>query len=94
MTESEVKVEPVSKVMALWAELRENVEELQRDLEKNAVKHNVSAGVRVRKGLRDLRKKAFAILKETLELDKSTVETRKTKNASKPKKVKEAPVEG
>jgi len=80
-----------SKVLALWTELCQSVAELQRDFEKNALKHNVSAGVRVRKGIRTLRKQAFLILKETLAFDKSTVEQRKSKNASKPKKSKAAP---
>lgn len=75
-----------SKVLALWTELCQQVAELQRDLEKNTLKHNVSAGVRVRKGLRSLRKQAFLILKETLASDKGTVEARKAKNATKPKK--------
>ena len=79
-----------SKVLALWTELCQNVAELQKDLEKNALKHNVSAGVRVRKGLRSLRKQAFLILKETLVSDKGTVETRKTKNATKSKKAPKA----
>lgn len=74
-----------SKVLALWTELCQSVTELQRDLEKNAMKHNVSAGVRVRKGLRAIRKQAAMLLKETLGSDKGTVKERQTKNAAKPK---------
>lgn len=73
-----------SKVLALWTELCQSVAELQKDVEKNAGKHNVSAGVRVRKGLRDIRKQAALILKETLNADKSTVDTRKAAKADKP----------
>jgi hypothetical protein len=79
-----------SKVLALWTELCQSVSDLQKDVEKNALKHNVSAGVRVRKGLRAIRKQAALLLKETLGADKGTVDVRKTKNASKPKAVKEA----
>jgi hypothetical protein len=72
-----------SKVLALWTELCQTVSELQKDLEKNALKHNVSAGVRVRKGLRSIRKQAAVLLKETLGADKGTVDARKSKNAAK-----------
>lgn len=72
-----------SKVLALWTELCQGVSELQKDLEKNALKHNVSAGVRVRKGLRALRNQASLILKETLASDKGTIETRKAKKTEK-----------
>lgn len=75
-----------SKVLGLWAELCREVSDLQRDIEKNSVKHNVSAGVRVRKGLREIRKHAALLLKESLEADKSVVGERKVKNADKPKK--------
>lgn len=74
-----------SKVLALWAELVAGVNELQKDVDKNALKNNVSAGVRVRKGLRTLRKQAAALLKETLGADDSVVETRKAKNEAKKK---------
>jgi hypothetical protein len=77
-----------SKVLALWTELCQSVSELQKDLEKNALKHNVSAGVRVRKGLRAIRKQAALLLKETLSADQGTVDERKTKNAAKPKAAK------
>lgn len=71
------------RVMSLWAELCQGVESLKKDLEKNAAKHNVSAGVRVRKGLRTLRKQAAVLLKETLAADKATVETRKARRPAK-----------
>lgn len=72
-----------SRVLALWTQLCQEVAELQKDLEKNALKRNVSAGVRVRKGLREIRKQAALLLKESLGVDKSVVEQRKTKNAEK-----------
>jgi Histone H1-like protein Hc1 len=70
-----------NKVLDLWAALQAGMSELDKDVQKNAVKNNVSAGVRVRKGLRDLRKVAAQLLKETLQSDKSTVGARK---ASRP----------
>jgi hypothetical protein len=77
-----------SKVLSLWTQLCQEVSDLQKDLEKNALKHNVSAGVRVRKGLRDIRKQAAFLLKETLEADKSVVDQRKAKNTEKKRAVK------
>lgn len=68
-----------SKVLVLWTELCQGVSELQKDLEKNALKQNVSAGIRVRKGLRALRSQASMILKETLAFDKETIKTRQSK---------------
>lgn len=73
------------KVLELWVELRASVEGLEKDMQKNATKHNVSAGVRVRKGLRSLRKVAAVLLKETLAADKHTVAARKAKKPAKKK---------
>lgn len=72
-----------SKVLSLWTQLCQEVSELQKDLEKNALKHNVSAGVRVRKGLREIRRQAALLLKQTLDADKDVVEQRKVKNTDK-----------
>lgn len=72
-----------SKVLSLWSALCQEISDLQRDLEKNALKHNVSAGVRVRKGLREIRKQAASLLKESLVADKSVIDQRKVKNADK-----------
>jgi hypothetical protein len=72
-----------SRVLVLWTQLCQEVAELQKDFEKNALKRNVSAGVRVRKGLREIRKQAALLLKESLGVDKSVVEQRKAKNAEK-----------
>jgi hypothetical protein len=72
-----------SKVLSLWTQLCQEVSDLQRDFEKNALKNNVSAGVRVRKGLREIRKQAALLLKESFEADKSVVGQRKAKNTEK-----------
>ena len=47
------------------------VESLQTDVVKNS-QGNKSAGVRVRKGLRELKKMAATLVKESLSADKST----------------------
>jgi hypothetical protein len=72
-----------SKVLSLWSELCQEVTSLQKDVEKNALKSNVSAGVRVRKGLREIRKQAALLLKESLGTDKAVVDQRKVKNGDK-----------
>lgn len=72
-----------SKVFVVWKEFCQDVADLQRDVEKNCLKSNVSAGVRSRKGMRELRKKLTEMLKLSLEVDKAVVEARKTENASK-----------
>lgn len=72
-----------SKVLSLWTALCQEVSDLQKDVEKNAQKRNVSAGVRVRKGLREIRKHAALLLKESLGADKTVVDQRKAKNADK-----------
>jgi hypothetical protein len=67
-----------SRFLALWSELCSEVSGLGKDVEKS-VKRNVSAGIRVRKGLREIRKQAAFLLKESLTTDKAIVEERKTK---------------
>jgi len=72
-----------SKVLSLWAEFCQEVSDLQKDLDKNVQKNNVSAGVRVRRSLRQLRKQAAVLLQQTLQADKAVVAQRKAKNAEK-----------
>ena len=71
-------------VLDLWVELKAAAEELDRDVLKNTTKSNVSAGVRVRKGIRKLRALGASMLRAALKADKETVAARK---ASKPAKV-------
>ena len=54
-----------------FEELKVLVETLQRDVIKNS-QGNKSAGVRARKGLRQVKKIASDIVKSSLEKDKST----------------------
>jgi len=61
-----------------WLELKTLVESLDLDMHKNAV-GNVTAGARVRKGLRLLKSKTAGLVKMTIEADKALRATRKSK---------------
>jgi hypothetical protein len=69
-------METDNPVIAKWSELKVLVDALELDVVKNA-KGVAAAGVRARKGLRDLKSKAAELVKTTVELDKA-------KKASKP----------
>lgn len=59
-----------NEVLARWSEIKSLVEALEHDVAKNA--RGVSAaGVRVRKGLRELKAKAGELVKTTITLDKA-----------------------
>ena len=73
-------METDNQVIAKWTELKQIVEALELDVVKNA-KGVAAAGVRARKGLRDLKAKAAELVKTTVELDKA-------KRAAKPAKEK------
>lgn len=70
-----------SKVSSLWQEMKVMMESMEKDIEKNSSKHNVSAGLRVRKTLKLLKKHCAALAKEMIALDKSTVAERKEENS-------------
>ena len=57
-------------MLTKWTELRAAVEALDFDVQKNA-RGVVAAGVRVRKGLRDLKAKASDLVKTTTTRDKA-----------------------
>jgi len=57
-------------LLAQFEELKLLVETLQSDVVKNA-QGNKSAGIRARKGLREAKKMASAIVKTSLESDKA-----------------------
>ena len=58
-----------SNLLTQWEEIKVLVESLETDLQKNA-KGNKSAGVRARKGLRDLKKRASSLVKTSIESGK------------------------
>lgn len=62
-----------SAVLEKWNELKALVETLEHDIAKNA-KGVVAAGVRARKGLRELKSKSGELVKLTIELEKSSKE--------------------
>lgn len=68
--------------MELWDELNRLLAETEKDVKKNDI-GNVSAGVRVRKALRSVRKVCAAMIKHTTATDKAKVETRKTEKPTK-----------
>lgn len=74
--------ETENPVIAKWNELKSVMETLELDVVKNA-KGVAAAGVRARKGLRSLKSIASALVKTTVELDKS-------KRAAKPPREKKA----
>lgn len=60
-----------SSVSSKWSDLKTLVEALEVDVAKNAEKGVAAAGVRVRKGLRQLQTAAKELVKLTLESDKA-----------------------
>lgn len=60
-----------NEVLSKWSELKSLVESLEHDVAKSA-KGVAAAGVRVRKGLRELKTKAGDLVKTTLTFEKST----------------------
>lgn len=63
------------EVLRQWLELKTMVELLDADVSKNA-RGNVSAGVRARKGLRELRTVTSTLIKTTLEAQKERAATK------------------
>ena len=75
-------METDNQVITKWTELKSIIEQLELDVVKNA-KGVAAAGVRARKGLRDLKTKAAELVKTTVELDKA-------KRAARPPKAAKA----
>ena len=67
---SDIRSIEMSSILDKWCEIKVLVESLELDVHKNA-KGNASAGVRVRKGLRLLKKEAADMVKTTLEEEKT-----------------------
>ncbi len=62
-----------NEVLAKWSEVKELVEALEHDIAKNA-KGVSAAGVRVRKGLRELKSRAGELVKLSLTMEKTKKE--------------------
>lgn len=69
-----------NSVLSKWNELKAVVEALELDLQKNA-RGVAAAGVRVRKGLRDLKARAADLVKTTVALDKAKKATKAAEKA-------------
>jgi hypothetical protein len=69
--------EDKKSVAELWAEVKATVEELEKDVARNVDKSNVSAGVRVRKGVRKLRALGADLIRSTTQADKERTEKRR-----------------
>lgn len=67
-------------VLDVWSEFKVLVEQLEEDVHKNATKGNLSAGVRVRKGVRKLRTLGAELIKATLAGDEARKEEKSTKS--------------
>ena len=74
----------------IWSEFRLLAEIVEEDVHMNAVKGNLSAGVRVRKGIRQLRSIGAELIKATLV---AREEARAEKPSAAPAAVVEQPVE-
>lgn len=58
-----------TNIASKWQEIKTLIESLEVDIAKNA-NGNASAGVRVRRGLRNLKSEASSLVKISLEKDK------------------------
>jgi len=75
-------METDNQVVAKWTEMKAVIDTLELDVAKNA-RGVAAAGVRIRKGLRDLKNRAAELVKLTITLDKA-------KRAAKPAKAPKA----
>lgn len=69
-----------NQVIAKWNELKALIDSHELDVVKNA-KGVAAAGVRARKGLRDIKAKAAELVKLTVDLDKAKREAKPAKEA-------------
>lgn len=68
-------------VYVKWSEVRAAVEQLDEDIAKNA-RGGAAAGVRARKGLRDMRKRISVIIKQMVTHDKERRLAKQSEKAS------------
>lgn len=64
-----------SPILSKWSDLKALIESLENDVSKNA-RGVAAAGVRVRKGLRQLQSSAKELVKLTLETDKANKDSK------------------
>jgi hypothetical protein len=75
-------MESTNPVIDRWSALKSLVELLELDIVKNA-RGVAAAGVRARKGLRELKCLAAELVKKTVELDKASKSVKPKKSVAK-----------
>lgn len=80
-TEDTKQLDSGEAVLALWKKLSDLVDATEKDATKHSTKNNLSAGVRVRAALKDLRALSKELRAATLVHDKSVKTSRKEKKA-------------
>lgn len=63
-------MEEPNKVLVEWLAMKELMKDVELDVVKNSAKGVAAAGVRLRKGLRSMRRKIDFVIKATIEQDK------------------------
>lgn len=76
-------MEENNDILNKWEQLKSAVSDLEVDVTKNA-RGVFAAGVRTRKGLRNLGKLCGALVKETIAFDRQNKESRPKKEGRKP----------
>lgn len=67
-----------ARLKECWQEILLLLKESQQDHKKNIEKRNISAGVRIRNSVRELKNKIKYFLKQSIERDELILETRKS----------------
>lgn len=76
-----------TELLVEWTEVKKLVEVLDLDIHKN-VAGNVSSGIRVRRGLRAVRKGITALIRETIKRDSEQKKLRKQRREEKKNEAK------
>ena len=72
-------VVPPREPTVVWEDLLMQVETASLDVKKNMEKHNLSAGVRLRKSVRKVRALCLELVKATMLADEAVKQSRATK---------------
>ncbi|MFA6049661.1 MAG: hypothetical protein WC761_00420 [Candidatus Paceibacterota bacterium] len=82
-TTAATDVKTAEEILGMWADLRIEVETIDRDMYKSLVKGNTAAGRRSRAKFRALKKAAADIVREMVKLDKDRAAKKKAAKAGK-----------
>ncbi len=72
------EVKTSEEILGMWADLRVELESVDRDMHKNLVKGNTAAGRRARSQFRTLKKAITTIVREMVILDKNRASVKRT----------------